>query len=113
MSDDPADSTAFADADSATEFVLELDGELRVQLREGEALLPGQRASRLGRLVLLRVHLESDLIDHLAEAFDLDLVYDCTLYMADVEQTWYRSWLYEPETTPTTASRGQPTPADD
>lgn len=40
--------------------------------------------------------LDSALVDHLAETYDLDLTFDCTLYMADVNQTWNRSWLYEP-----------------
>lgn len=40
--------------------------------------------------------LRETLVDHLAETYDLDLTFDCTLYMADVNQTWNRSWLYEP-----------------
>ena len=113
ISDEPPETTAFEDAAEATDYVLELDGSCgynfaREKLSFQEIEYPDWDVSFCHEFTL-----DSSLIDYLVESFDLDLTYDCTLYMADVGQTWKRARLYDPVKTETPTS-GRPTaPADD
>lgn len=113
VSDDPPDSTVFGDAASATEFVLELDGSCGYNYGKGKLSFQDIEYPDWDVSFCHDVRLESALIDHLADAFDLDLTYDCTLYMADVEQTWHRSWLYDPDESVAGAPSERGAPADD
>lgn len=112
ISEDPPDTTTFEDIEEATDFVLELDGSCgysfaNEQLSFQEIEYPDWDVSFCHDFSL-----DATLIDHLVESFDLDTTFDCTLYMADVDQTWQSAWLYDPvETGP--GPDPQTAPADD
>jgi hypothetical protein len=113
IGDEPPESTVSDDVAEATAFVLELDGSCgynfaREKLSYQDIEYPDWDVSFCHDFSL-----DSALVDHLAEAYELDLTFDCALYMADVDQTWKRAWLYEPAGTVTDAPTGQVSPADD
>lgn len=96
ISDNPPETTVFDDVAEATEFILELDGSCgfnfgKEKLSFQEIEYPDWDVSFCHEFSL-----DSALVDYLVESFDLDLTFDCTLYMADVDQTWKRARLYEP-----------------
>lgn len=113
IGDESPETTVFEDVSEATEFVLELDGSCgfdfsREKLSFQEIEYPDWDVS-----FCHECSLDSALLDHLAESYDLDLTLDCTLYMADVDQTWKRAWLYEPPETVADTPDGQAAPAGD
>lgn len=113
ITDDPPSSTAFADIEEATDFVLELDGSCgynfaRDRLSFQDIEYPGWDVS-----FCREFSLDSSLLDYLVESYDLDHTLDCALYMGDVDQTWKRAWLYDPARADTDAPRNQTVPADD
>lgn len=113
ISDDPPDTTTFQDVTEATEFVLDLDGSCgynfaREKLSFQEIDYPDWEVSFCHDCTL-----DSALIDYLTESYDLDLEFDCTLYMADVDQTWNRAWLYDPAEAGANPPEPQTAPADD
>ena len=55
---------------------------------------------------------QSSLIDFLAESYDLDTRFDCALCVADTDQRWKRSWLYESETVVARTPDAHTAPAD-
>lgn len=97
IDEDTPDSSVFSDVDEAAEFVLELDGSCGYNFEKDLASYQQIEYPDWDIKFAHSVSLESNLIDHLIEEFDLRATEDCTLYMENVDQTWGRSWLYEPE----------------
>lgn len=113
MSDDPPETTTFADVAEATDFVLELDGSCGYNFARDRLSFQDIEYPDWDVSFCHDFSLDSALIDYLADDFDLDLTFDCALYMADVDQTWKRSWLYAPTPTELGAAGGRTAPADD
>ncbi len=90
------DSTVFPDVAAATDFVLELDGSCGYHYQRDELSFQDIEYPDWDVSFCHEFSLESTLLDHLVEIYDLDLTFDCALYMADVDQSWNRSWLYDP-----------------
>lgn len=112
VNDDPPTSTVFRDATAATEFVLELDGSCGYNFAKDKLSFQNIAYPDWDVSFCHDVTLTSSLIDHLVETFDLDLTFDCALYMADVDQTWEQSWLYDPEEAVAKAPKGATASAD-
>lgn len=113
VDDETPDSTVFRDVTEATEFVLELDGSCGYHFAKNKLSFQDIAYPDWDVSFCHEFTLDSSLIDHLTEVYDLDLTFDCALYMADVEQTWNRSWLYDPEQALANAPSGETVPADD
>lgn len=113
IGDEPPETTTFEDVTEATDFVLELDGSCgynyaKEKLSFQEIEYPDWNVS-----FCREFSLESSLLDYLVESYDLDLTFDCALYMADVDQTWRRSWLYDPRNAMAEIPDPVSAPADD
>ena len=113
VTDDPPETTAFDDVSEATDFVLELDGSCGYNFAKDKLSFQDIEYPDWDVSFCHEFTLDSTLIDYLVDAYDLDLTFDCSLYMADVDQTWKRAWMYDSAGSGTTTSRGRPTPADD
>ncbi|PSQ46126.1 hypothetical protein BRD15_10115 [Halobacteriales archaeon SW_6_65_15] len=113
ISDEPPETTVFDDVAEATEFVLELDGSCGYNFAQEKLSFQEIEYPDWDVSFCHDFSLDSALVDYLAESYDLDLTFDCTLYMADVDQTWKRAWLYEPTERVADAPGGQVAPADD
>jgi hypothetical protein len=96
VSDDCPDSTVFDDVTAATDFVLELDGSCGYNYSKDNLSFQEIDYPDWDVSFCHDFSLSSSLLDYLVETYDLDLTFDCTLYMADVDQAWNRSWLYDP-----------------
>lgn len=97
VGDEVPETTAFRDVTAATDFVLELDGSCGYSYSKGKLSFQEIEYPDWDVSFCHEFSLRSSLVDHLVDAYDLDLTFDCALYMADVDQTWGRSWLYDPE----------------
>jgi hypothetical protein len=97
----------------ATDFVLELDGSCGYNFERDELSFQEIEYPDWDVSFCHEFSLDSSLVYHLVEAYDLDLTFDCALYMADVDQTWKRSWLYDPREAVSAVSQARATPADD
>jgi hypothetical protein len=113
VSDELPETTAFDDVTEATDFVLELDGSCGYNFGQDKLSFQDIEYPDWDVSFCHDFSLESSLIDYLVESYDLDLAFDCALYMADVDQTWKRSWLYEPEGTAASAPNTNTALADD
>lgn len=113
ISDNPPDTTVFEDVSEATEFVLELDGSCGFNFAQEKLSFQEIEYPDWDVSFCHECSLDSSLVDHLATAYDLDLTFDCTLYMADVDQTWKRAWLYEPTDVNANTIGDRAAPADD
>ncbi|WP_049970631.1 DUF2071 domain-containing protein [Haladaptatus cibarius] len=113
ISDEPPETTAFDDVTEATDFVLELDGSCGYNFAKGKLSFQDIDYPDWDVSFCHDFSLDSSLIDYLETSFDLDLTFDCALYMGDVDQTWRRSWMYEPTPTFEETSGGHAVPADD
>lgn len=113
VDDETSDATVFRDVTEATEFVLELDGSCGYNFAKEKLSFQDIEYPDWDVSFCHEFTLDSSLIDYLVEMYDLDLTFDCALYMADVDQTWKRSWLYDPEQALAKAPRTGPAPADD
>lgn len=96
VGDEPPKSTVFGDVSEATDFVLELDGSCGYNFAKGKLSFQDVEYPDWEVSFCHDVSLQSSLIDHLAEAHGIDPTFDSALYVADVDQTWKRSWLYDP-----------------
>lgn len=113
ISDDTPRSTEFDDVSAATEYVLELDGSCGYRYSKDKLSFQSIEYPDWDVSFCHSFSLESALIDYLVDAYDLDLTFDCTLYMADVDQAWNRSWLYDPREAMARVPNGDVAPADD
>ncbi|MBX0297643.1 hypothetical protein [Haloarcula nitratireducens] len=96
VSDECPDSTVFDNVTEATDFVLELDGSCGYNFTKDKLSFQNIEYPEWDVSFCHDFSLSSSLLDYLAETYDLDMTFDCTLYMADVDQAWNRSWLYDP-----------------
>lgn len=114
---EPPESTVFEDVSEATDFVLELDGSAGYNFSKRKLSYQDIEYPDWDVSFCHEFSLDSDLIDYLVESYDLDLTFDCALYMGDVDQTWKRSRLYTPMgpgvDVDSESSSGPAVPADD
>ena len=113
VSDDPPETTAFSDVTEATDFVLELDGSCGYHFGKDKLSFQDIEYPDWDVSFCHEFTLESELLDYLEAEYDLDMTFDCALYMADVDQTWQRSFLYDPAVARAGVdSADAPSPAD-
>lgn len=113
VNNEPPESTVFQDVEEATDFVLELDGSCGYNFARNQLSFQDIDYPNWDVSFCHEFSLDSSLIDYLVESHDIDLTLDCALYMGDVDQTWKRSWLYDPIKTATGSRGNSPVPADD
>lgn len=113
VSDDLPETTVFDDAEEATDFVLELDGSCGYNFQKGKLSFQDIDYPDWDVSFCHEFSLDSALVDYLVEEFDLDATFDCALYMSDVDQTWKRAWMYDPQQSGASPPRRQIIPADD
>lgn len=113
ISDACPNTTVFEDVSAATDFVFELDGSCGYHFAKDKLSFQEIEYPDWDVSFCHEFSLESALLDHLADSFDLDLTFDCALYMADVDQTWRRSWLYDPQEALAKATSEDVAPAND
>lgn len=97
IDDRPPESTVFEDVDAAADYVLELDGSCNYNHEKGKLSYQDIEYPDWDISFCHGVEYDFPLLEYVLDAFDVDATVDCALYMQDVEQTWGRSWLYEPE----------------
>lgn len=93
----PPASTVFEDVDGAADYVLELDGSCNYNYGKGKLSYQDIEYPDWDVRFCHDLSYDFPLLEYVFETYDVDAEFDCALYMEDVEQTWGRSWLYEPE----------------
>ena len=96
VSDDCPETTVFRGVPEATDFVLELDGSCGYNFAKDRLSFQEIEYPDWDVSFCHEFSLTSSLLDYLVESYELDMTFDCALYMADVDQAWKCSWLYDP-----------------
>lgn len=87
-------TTIFADVEAAKQFVFDLDGSCGYSYERD--LLSFQKIDYppWDMYFCHEYEYSFPLIEYLTATFDLDLTFDCVLFMRDTKQVWGSSWMY-------------------
>ena len=94
LSKEPPATSLFADVREATDFVFELDGSCGYDFATDRLSFQEIEYPEWDISFCHAFEQRFALIEHLDRAFELDLRFDCTLFMQNVRQVWKSARLY-------------------
>ncbi len=106
LSKKPPATSCFANVAAATDFLFELDGSCGYDYATDRLSFQEIEYPEWDLSFCHVFRARFPLIEHLERWYDLDLEFDCALFMQNVRQVWRSAWLYPAPA----AARRQPEP---
>lgn len=94
LSKDKPATSMFADVTEATEFLFNLDGSAGYAYASDQLSFQHIQYPPWDIQFCHAADYQFNLIDYLNDAYDLQMEFDCILFMEKIPQVWGTSWLY-------------------